>query len=176
MKNLMAVVLLVLVLAAPARTQAQTNVGTNRVEIAKGQVEEPMKKFKELTGTADRIVIREGWPDKYLLVITNATEIAEFNALLDFKAESGGRCRCRGYPGIGWYRKGDPVALTSMHHGRALRWDGLKDGDCLFTDESKAKLADWFRAHLPKLADDPRCKDWLEPKDKKKGKKEMETP
>ena len=167
------------VLTAPKMAQAKTKVVTNRVVLTKEQAEKLMqkkglacggpalaiKKFKELTGTADRIVIREGWPDKYLLVITNAAEIAEFNALFGFKAEDGGRCRCLGYPGIGWYHKGNPVALTSMHHGRKLRWDGFKGhGDCLFTDESKAKLADWFRVHLPKLVEDPRCKDWLEPK------------
>lgn len=182
------------VLTAPKMAQAKTKVVTNRVVLTKEQAEKLMqkkgsvcggpalaiKKFKELTGTADRIVIREGGFDccrkigttekdgKWLLVITNATEIAEFNVLFDFKAEECGECMCCGYPGIDWYRKGKRIALTSMHHGFALRWKGFKanggrHGDCHYTDESKVKLADWFRAHLPKLAEYPLC-DWLEPK------------
>ena len=183
------------VLTAPKMAQAKTKVVTNRVSLTKEQAEKLMKKkglacggpalaikkFKELTGTADRIVIREGGFDccgkvgttekdgKRLLVITNAAEIAEFNALFDFKAEDCGECMCCGYPGIDWYRKGKRIALTAMQHGHSLRWKGFKSGsdkfgDCYYTDESKAKLTDWFKAHLPKLAEDPRCKDWLGPK------------
>ena len=182
------------VLTAPKMPQAKTRVVTNRVVITQEQAEKLMqkkglvcggpvlaiKKFKELTGTADRIVIREGGFDccrkigttekdgKWLLVITNATEIAEFNALFDFKAEDCGECMCCGCPGIDWYRKGKRIALTAVQHGHSLRWKGFKSGsdkfgDCYYTNESKTKLADWFRAHLPKLAEHPLC-DWLEPK------------
>ena len=182
------------VLTAPKMAQAKTKVVTNRVVLTKEQAERLMqkkglvcggpalaiKKFKELTESADKIVIRQGGFDccrkigttekdgKWLLVITNAAEIAEFNALFDFKAEDCGECMCCGYPGIDWYRKGKRIALTAMQHGHSLRWKGFKSGsdkfgDCYYTNESKTKLADWFRAHLPKLAEHPLC-DWLEPK------------
>lgn len=185
------------VLTAPKMAQAKTKVVTNRVVLTKEQAEKLMQKkgsvcggpalaitkFKELTGTADRIVIREGGFDccgkvgttekdgKWLLVITNATEIAEFNALFDFKAEDCGECMCCGYPGIDWYRKGKRIALTAMQHGHSLRWKGFKSGsdkfgDCYYTDESKAKLTDWFKAHLSKLVDDPYYKDRPGPKTK----------
>ena len=79
---------------------------------------------------------------------------------------------CCGYPGIDWYRKGKRITLTAMQHGHSLRWKGFKSGsdkfgDCYYTDESKAKLTDWFKVHLPKLAEDPLCKDWLGPKAEK---------
>ena len=181
------------VLTAQKVAQTKTKVVTNRVVLTKEQTEQlkkkglvcggpalAIKKFKELTGTADRIVIREGGFDccgkvgttekdgKRLLVITNAAEIVEFNALFDFTEDCGG-CMCCGYPGIDWYRKGKRIALTAMQHGHSLRWRGFKSGgdkfgDCYYTDESKAKLTDWFKAHLPKLAEDLRCKDWLGPK------------
>ena len=181
------------VLTAPKVAQTKTKVVTNRVALTKEQAEKLMKKkglvcggpalaierFKELTGTADRIVIREGGfnccgkvgtaekDGKWLLVITNAAEIVEFNALFDFTEDCGG-CMCCGYPGIDWYRKGKRIALTAMQHGHSLRWKGFKSGsdkfgDCYYTNESKTKLADWFRAHLPKLAEHPLC-NWLEPK------------
>ena len=134
------------VLTAPKMAQAKTKVVTNRVAITKEQAEKLMKKkgltcggpalaikkFKELTGTADRIVIREGGFDccgkvgttekdgKWLLVITNAAEIAEFNALFEF-TEDCGECMCCGYPGIDWYRKGKRITLTAMQHGHSLR-------------------------------------------------------
>ena len=183
------------VLTAPKMAQAKTKVVTNRVALTTEQAERLMqkkgltcggpalaiKKFKELTGTADRIVIREGGfnccgkvgttekDGKWLLVITNAAEIVEFNALFDFTEDCGG-CMCCGCPGIDWYRKGKRIALTAMQHGHSLRWKGFKSGsdkfgDCYYTDESKAKLTDWFKAHLPKLAEDPYCKDWLGPKE-----------
>ena len=139
------------VLTAPKMAQAKTKVVTNRVAITKEQAEKLMKKkgltcggpalaikkFKELTGTADRIVIREGGFDccgkvgttekdgKWLLVITNAAEIAEFNALFEF-TEDCGECMCCGYPGIDWYRKGKRITLTAMQHGHSLRWKGFK--------------------------------------------------
>ena len=176
------------VLTAPRVAQAKTKVVTNRVVLTKEQAEKLMKtcggpalaikKLKGLTKNADRIVIREGGfdccgkvgttekDDKRLLVITNATEIAEFNALFDFKAEDYGRCMCCGYPGIDWYRKGKRIALTAMQHGHSLRWKGFRSGsdkfgDCYYTDGSKAKLTDWFKAHLPELVEDSHCKDWL---------------
>ena len=101
----------------------------------------------------------------------NAAEVTEFNALFEFTEDCGG-CMCCGYPGIDWYRKGKRIALTAMQHGHSLRWKGFKSGsdkfgDCYYTDESKAKLEDWFKAHLPKLVEDPHCKDWLGPKAEK---------
>ena len=183
------------VLTAQKVAQTKTKVVTNRVVLTKEQAEQlkkkglvcggpalAIKKFKELTGTADRIVIREGGFDccgkvgttekdgKRLLVITNAAEIVEFNALFDFTEDCGG-CMCCGYPGIDWYRKGKRIALTAMQHGHSLRWKGFKSGsdkfgDCYYTDESKAKLTDWFKVHLSKLVDDPYYKDRLGPKTK----------
>lgn len=40
----------------------------------------------------------------------------------------------------------DRVALTSIHHGDALRWKGFP-GDATLTPESSRALALWLRDH-----------------------------
>ena len=50
---------------------------------------------------------------------------------------------CCGHPGIDWWKGGERLALTSMQHGQALRWNTFSD-DYPFTAESAEALARWF--------------------------------
>lgn len=113
---------------------------------------------------ADRMVIREGGfdcchgtgNDAVLLTITNINEIRNFAAHLRFKPVSTTNsllesCLCCGFPGIDWYAGRQRLALTSVQHGKYLRWQGFSTarvlgkqvgyGDAPLTDDS----ADWLR-------------------------------
>ena len=111
--------------------------------------------FHRRIARADRIVIRDGGFDccrsvkgqKALLEITDPEAIGDFNRHLAFKAHQPWTvCMCCGYPGIDWYRGGKRIALTSVQHGRAIRWDGFP-GDAALTEPSSAWLVDWFLMH-----------------------------
>ena len=104
---------------------------------------------------ADRIEIRDGGFDchwqshsqRALAVITNSAEIAAFNRMIRFKGRASLlRCRCCGYPGIDWWRDGKRVALTSLQHGRAIRWDGFT-GDRPLTKSAAKELCRWLEDH-----------------------------
>jgi hypothetical protein len=51
---------------------------------------------------------------------------------------------CCGYPGIDWWKGGEPVALTSVQHSLALRWGFFSD-DYPFTEESAKALVQWLK-------------------------------
>ena len=120
--------------------------------------------FLATIADADRIVIRHGGFDcctpielidqqRILAVITNMTEIADFTAMIQFEDGPGNeQCLCCGYPGIDWYKSGKRVALTSVQHGRALRWRAFFE-DYPFTKESAQSLGHWFKEHLGIPAD-----------------------
>ena len=112
--------------------------------------------FTNLIATADKIVIRDGGHDccgakideqSVLLAVTNALEIAAFNARIKFAArDEMACCACCGHPGIDWWKDGRRIALTSAHHGLALRWCDFSC-DMPFAPDSVQALAKWFRDH-----------------------------
>ena len=113
--------------------------------------------FFKTIAEADRIVVRDGGFDccvseedidrqRVIAVVTNAAEVAAFTAMIRFEDAVpvvGGQCMCCGHPGIDWWKGGERVALTSVQHGRALRWKTFSD-DYPFTAESAGALARWF--------------------------------
>ena len=110
--------------------------------------------FTNLIATADKIVIRDGGysccgakidEQPVLLVVTNASEIAEFNAQIKFAVDDDmSWCMCCGHPGIDWWKDGRRIALTSAHHGDSLRWRDFPC-DMMFTPDSAKALAEWFK-------------------------------
>ena len=112
--------------------------------------------FAEMSEKADRIVIRNGGYNccrknvdnqEILYVITNATEIAEFNSLFKFRrGGSANFCRCCGYPGIDWWCGDKKLALTALKHKRSLWWEGI-GGVAPLTIESAIKVQEWFTCH-----------------------------
>lgn len=112
--------------------------------------------FFKTISEADRIVVRDGGFDccvpeekidrqPVLAVVTNAAEVAAFTAMIQFEdsPSTGAYCMCCGHPGIDWWKGGERLALTSVQHGKALRWRTFSD-DYPFTAESAAALARWF--------------------------------
>jgi hypothetical protein len=111
--------------------------------------------FHRCIATADRIVVRDGGYDccepvdgqKVLFEVTDRAEITEVAARIEFPREQGmGFCMCCGYPGIDWYRGGRRLALTSVQHGRGLRWKGFP-GDAGLTEASADWLVEWLAKH-----------------------------
>lgn len=106
-----------------------------------------------LVKDADRIVVRDGGglchsdPDKEpsLFEITNKADIAEFNALFRFSGHQP-KCKCCGYPGVDWWRDGKRIAVSAVHHGRALRVEGCH-GDWRFTASAEARIRKWLEEH-----------------------------
>lgn len=112
-------------------------------------------RFAAAIRDADRIVIRDGGggccgarPDlePELYVITNRSEIAEFNKMVVFDRMDL-PCMCCGYPGIDWWKGGKRVVMTAVHHGQTLRWGSGFCGDAHFAPGSARRLQDWFKAH-----------------------------
>lgn len=113
--------------------------------------------FFKTVAEADRIVVRDGGFDccvseeaidrqPVIAVVTNAAEVAAFTAMIRFEDAApavGGQCMCCGHPGIDWWKGDERVALTSVQHGRALRWKTFSD-DYPFTAEAAGALARWF--------------------------------
>jgi hypothetical protein len=113
------------------------------------------QRFQSMASWADRIVVRDGGfnccgpvdHQGILFEVTDATEIAELRKHIELMPGTpGGGCMCCGYPGIDWYRGSQRLALTSLQHGRALRWKGLP-GDASLTEESAKALRDWLKRH-----------------------------
>lgn len=113
------------------------------------------KKFHRAIASADRVVIREGGfnccdsvdDQKIVCEITSPEEIAELRKHLQFEpgVPSFG-CMCCGYPGIDWYRGDTRIALTAVHHGVALQWNGFP-ADATFTLESSKWIVQWLADH-----------------------------
>ena len=116
----------------------------------------PNPVFLRAVKNADRIVIRNGGfnccdndidSQEILYEITDPVEIAGFNANIvfekSFDSMSVASCEYCGYPGIDWYQGGNRTLLTSVQHGKALRWSEF-DGDENLTAESEAWLKQFF--------------------------------
>lgn len=114
--------------------------------------------FFKTISEADRIVVRDGGFDccvpeeeidrqPVLAVVTNAADVAAFTAMIRFEdgPSTGAYCACCGHPGIDWWKGGERLALTSVQHGKALRWRIFSD-DYSFTAESASALSRWFEA------------------------------
>ena len=127
-------------------------------------VETGIADFKKCVAQADKIVIRDGtvkWDrptdkDPVLRTITDSKEIAAFNKMFVFvekakksdwePSDTGQPCRCEGGPGIDWWKGGEKLAQTALHHGKSLWWDGFT-WDFFLTPSSKDEVAKWFSAH-----------------------------
>lgn len=145
-------------LVADAETNMVFVVGTNapfRVSLLDLARAEKAYFFKTVS-EADRIVVRDGGFDccvpeedidrqRTIAVLTNAAEVAAFTAMIRFEdaPSDGSYCMCCGHPGIDWWKGDERVALTSVQHGRALRWKTFS-ADYPFTAESAEALARWF--------------------------------
>lgn len=127
-------------------------------------VETGIADFKKRVTQADKIVIRDGtvkWDrptdkDPVLCTITDPKEIAAFNKMFVFvekakksdwePSDIGQLCRCEGGPGIDWWKGGEKLAQTALHHGTSLWWDGFT-WDFFLTPSSKDEVTKWFSAH-----------------------------
>ncbi len=113
-------------------------------------------RFATLIAGADRIVVRKGGyichsknvdEQPIAATITNAAEIAAFNRSLRFYRNYPGlSCWCCGYPGIDWWSGDRRIVLSSVQHGRALRWEGFS-GDMPLVKDSSIKLQSWLQNH-----------------------------
>ena len=125
--------------------------------------------FHEAVAGADRIVIRRGGfdccravgNDEILVTVSGIQEVHQVMARFEFEPEwvtnALGGCLCCGYPGIDWYRGGTRVALTSVQHGKNVRWQGFSTarilgvkvgyGDAPLTSASRAWLNEWLAEH-----------------------------
>jgi len=101
---------------------------------------------------ADRILVRDGgddWPeivDAYpvLFEVRDPDEIAILQKHIRFhRNQCATVCGCRGYPVIDWYAGDARIALTSLQHGTAIRWDGFA-GDASLTGESAQFIVEWL--------------------------------
>lgn len=117
--------------------------------------------FATLIAQADKIVVRSGGyvccttnvdNQPILATITNATEIAEFNAMLRFHRRYPylSNCLCCGYPGVDWWIGERKIVLSSVQHCQALRWKGFS-GDMPFIKESSEELEKWLIGHGVKI-------------------------
>jgi hypothetical protein len=111
--------------------------------------------FDEAIADADRVVVRDGGfnydgdtgRDAVLFQVTDLKEVQQLRENLVFeKQQQLSVCACRGYPGVDWYRGEDRMAITSIQHGRAVRWKGFQ-GDVRLTEESGAWLVQWLTEH-----------------------------
>lgn len=117
-------------------------------------------KFRHAVKDADRVVVRDGGfnccqknvdDQPILCEITNRAEVAAFGKQIRFSG-IGFKCCCCGHPGIDWWQGDRKIALTAMHHGRALRWSGFSMGDAQLTTASRQKLKEWLDARIGKNA------------------------
>jgi len=107
--------------------------------------------FKSAVKDADRIVIRDGGglchsdPDKEpeIFEITNKAEIAAFNDMFKFSGRKM-PCMCCGYPGIDWWRDGQRIVVSAVHHGQALRVESFW-GDLQLAFESSRLVQEWLK-------------------------------
>ena len=120
------------------------------------------------TTQADRIVFRNGGfdchgsvdDDPILYTVTDPAEIDLIRSKIRFKwrlywYSHGRTCMCCGYPGMDWYKGTDRLALTSIQHGKRIRWKGFSTrrfarlrsgyGDADLTEASAQWLQHWLQ-------------------------------
>ena len=148
----------------PVLLRLKSGTKTVREVSVSDLVETGVADFKKRVAQADKIVIRDGtvkWDlptdkDPVLCTITDPKEIAAFNKMFVFvekakksdwqPSDVGQLCRCEGGPGIDWWKGGEKLAQTALHHGKSLWWDGFT-WDFFLTPSSKDGVAKWFSAH-----------------------------
>jgi len=106
----------------------------------------------KLIAGADRIVVRDGGfkdadgstDDRILFEVTAPSQVKEVLENLELrKKQDLSRCACPGYPRLDWYQGKQRIALTSIQHGRAIRWKGFR-GDAQLTGKSAEWLVHWL--------------------------------
>jgi hypothetical protein len=111
--------------------------------------------FHKTIAEADRIVVRDGGfngpqpveRQKVLFQVASPAEVREVYEKLQFPAAQDiQNCACFGYPGIDWYRGKQRLAMTSVQHCRAVRWEGFPR-DAALTPEAAAWLKQWLISH-----------------------------
>ena len=148
----------------PVLLRLKSGTKTVREVTVADLVETGVADFKKRIAQADKIVIRDGtvkWDlptdkDPVLRTITDPKEIAAFNKMFVFvekakkedwePSDVGQPCRCEGGPGIDWWKGGEKLAQTALHHGTSLWWDGFT-WDFFLTPSSKDDVAKWFSTH-----------------------------
>jgi len=123
--------------------------------------------FGPAIAAADRIVVRGDGFDycvpidetNILFVVTNQVEVAAVAGHMRFLAITTSNalsetCMCSGGPGIDWYQGQRRLALTSMQHGKAIRWRGfstmrilglhVRYGDGPLTPDAREWLIHWL--------------------------------
>ena len=115
-------------------------------------------RFQAVVSRADRIEVHcgaynlllgssEDSGQIVLAVVTNAAEIAAFNRMIRFGNDiSSVRCKCIGFPAIDWWRDGKRIAQTSVHHGKAIWWDGFS-GERPLRKSAEKELRRWLEEH-----------------------------
>ncbi len=133
--------------------------------------------FDKLADKCNKIVIRDGGfgccyrtdDDPVLAEITDPAVIREFFDNIKFAGTEikDRQCECCGRPGIDFYHNAKLLAVTSVQHGKYLRWGGfslqrlrwinLQVGfnDVPFTPESAAFLQKFMARYQVKLIPDP---------------------
>jgi len=122
--------------------------------------------FHKAIEKADLVVVRDGGfnccksadGDKILFKTSDPKEIKDLYDHISFSGKQNA-CLCCGHPGIDWYKGKKRLALTSMQHGRALRWSGFKNfglnyADAYFTEDSEKWLCAWFEKHGVQLREE----------------------
>jgi hypothetical protein len=113
------------------------------------------QRFDAVAAWSDRIVVRCGGfnccrpvdGQSVLFEVTDPQELADVRRHIELVAETpGSYCMCCGYPGVDWYRGKRRLALTSLHHGNALRWKGFPK-DARLTNKSGAWVVAWLASH-----------------------------
>jgi len=111
--------------------------------------------FHDAVGPADRVVVRDGGFDfdantdsqPVLFELTDPRDIKDLREGLAFQTgQERSSCACNGYPRVDWYRGAEQIAVTSIQHGRAIRWIDFQ-GDAQLTEESAAWLVPWLVEH-----------------------------
>lgn len=115
--------------------------------------------FQPVVKHADRIVVRDGGfgcccdVDKAAIycIVTNSAEIASFNRMFRFSGKGEG-CKCCGDFGVDWWQGTNRIALTAVHHGETLQWNGF-DGDyAQLRAMASYEILSWYNGHCREMA------------------------
>lgn len=110
--------------------------------------------FQTAIRDADRIVVRDGGygcccdidKAQVYYVVTNRKEIIRFNRMFQFRGKGEG-CKCCGDFGVDWWQGTNRIALTAVHHGETLQWEGFDGHYAELTDLSAYAIGMWYMDH-----------------------------
>ena len=110
--------------------------------------------FQATIRDADRIVVRDGGygcccdidKAQVYYVVTNKKEIIRFNRMFQFSGKGEG-CKCCGDFGVDWWQGTNRIALTAVHHGETLQWEGFDGHYAELTDLSAYAIGIWHMDH-----------------------------